>query len=71
MKVNDFLTEAKQKLVQEKLLYKKNELDPVMSEDTIYTMANLLKHTLQNTTKAKAIQIYGIANLHNVDFSSN
>ena len=35
MKVNDFLTEAKQKLVQEKLPYKKNELDPVMSEDTI------------------------------------
>ena len=35
MKLNDFLTEAKQKLVQEKLPYGKSDLDPVMSEDTI------------------------------------
>lgn len=35
MKLNDFLIEAKQQLVQEKLPYNKKDLDPVMSEATI------------------------------------
>ena len=35
MKLVDFLTEAKQQLVQEKLPYGKSDLAPVMSEDTI------------------------------------
>ena len=35
MKLNDFLTEAKQTLVQEKLPYAKTDLDPVMSESTL------------------------------------
>lgn len=35
MKLTEFLTEGKQQLVQEKLPYGKNDLAPVMSEDTI------------------------------------
>ena len=35
MKLNDFLIESKQQLVQEKLPYSKTDLAPVMSEATI------------------------------------
>jgi Fe-Mn family superoxide dismutase len=35
MKVNDFLTEAREVLVQEKLPYARDALEPVMSEDSV------------------------------------
>ena len=71
MKLNDFLTEEKKVLVQEKLPYGKSDLDPVMSEDTInFHYGKLAKAyvTKYNEGKGDAQFMEAGAFLHNVFF---
>ena len=71
MNLNDFLTEEKKVLVQERLPYGKSDLDPVMSEDTInFHYGKLAKAyvTKFNEGKGDAQFMEAGAFLHNIFF---
>jgi Fe-Mn family superoxide dismutase len=71
MKVNDLLIESKKKLILEKLPYDKNELDPVMSADTInYHYENLAAGYVKrfNSKEGDAKFNEAGAFLHNIFF---
>ena len=71
MKVNDLLIESKKKLILEKLPYNKNELDPVMSADTIdYHYENLAAGYVKrfNSKEGDAKFNEAGAFLHNIFF---
>jgi len=71
MKVTDLLLESKKKLILEKLPYDKNDLDPVMSADTInYHYENLAAGyvTRYNSKEGDAKFNEAGAFLHNIFF---